>query len=482
MALNIFGYTLFSGPKKTKEDKKEPTIIETSEPESIPFDAQSLAFGFDFESKIQSINDLILVYRNTAANYEVEEAIDDIVNEAIITDEKRIVNLNLDGIKNLSKNIKTKILDEFDYILRLLNFNQDGDSQFRRWYIDGRLYAFSDVGKNPKEGIKQIQIISPLDIVRIKDKTDNKYYFMYKPKNGKDKTGYKISEDVVTFVPSGITDSQDKHYISYIQRAIKPINQLRLLEDSAVIYRISRAPERRVFYIDVGKLPKNKSEEYIKKLMNRFKNKVSYDVNTGKTTQKKDVLTMLEDFYLPTSGDGKGTKVDVLPSGQQLGEIGDILYFKKKLYKSLKVPVSRIDQEDSPTVSFGQDSETTRAELKFSKFINKQRHIFSFLFTDLLHKQLTFKNIVDETEWQELKEFIVYDWASDSYWSQIKENEILSKRIDMAGEISDYVGKYYSNEYVRKNILKQTDDEIESEDEKIKAEEQSGDNQSDAGA
>lgn len=445
-------------PKLTMEIKGE------HEPETLQLGNEAggssiYGLSFEWESKIKNIKELILTYRKASANYEVDDAIDEIVNEAIVKDEGNIVDINLDNVEGISKGIKTKIIDSFDEVLKLLDFKKDASKLFRKWYIDGRIIAYSMVNKqNQKNGIERIKILNPLGCIRTKDKTDGKYYYLYK-EDEKDKIGWKIPEDVVSFVPSGITDATGKYYISYIHRVIKPLNQLRLLEDSAVIYRITRAPERRVFTIDVGKLSKKKTEEYVKKLMNRFKNKITYDVATGKTTSKKEVMTMLEDFYLPTSGE-KGTKVETLPGGAQLGEIEDILLFKKKVSKSLKVPTSRSDDDDSPTVDFGRPGEITRAELKFSKFVKNIRQTFSELLEDLLRKHLIYKNILTQENWEEIVQDIILDWATDSYWDELKDMEILTNRFELLDTAESHIEKYFSKEWVQKNILKQDDTEI----------------------
>lgn len=450
------------------DDKVDPKLVPEisgeQEPETLEMgsdNASSYSLSFDWETKIKNIEELILTYRKASANYEVDDAIDEIVNEAIVKDEGNIVEINLDNVDGISKGIKTKIADSFDEVLQLLDFKKEASKLFRKWYIDGRIITYSMVNKqNQKKGIEKVKILNPLGCVRTKDKSDGKYYYIYK-ENSKDKTGWRIPEELISFVPSGITDATGKYYISYIHRVIKPLNQLRLLEDSAVIYRITRSPERRVFTIDVGKLSKKKSEEYVKKLMNRFKNKITYDVATGKTTSKKEVMTMLEDFYLPTTSNGQGTKVDTLQGGAQLGEIDDILLFKKKVSKALKVPTSRMDDDDSPTVDFGNPGEITRSELKFSKFVKTIRQSFSGLLEDLLRKHLIYKNIVTQENWDDIVQDIVFDWATDSYWDELKDMEILTNRMELLEAVNEHVNKYFSETWVRKTILKQDDEEIE---------------------
>jgi hypothetical protein len=474
----MFGLNFLKSKKEkdfeTKEQQKESNLIElkgVENAESVEFDAQSFTLGFDFEEQIKSIKDLVRVYRQAAQNSEVEDAIDEIVNEAIVLDDGDIVDINLDNIE-LSDPIKKKIKEEFEYILKLLNFREDAPNLFKRWYIDGRMFVQAVVKSGAeKNGIRKIKFLSPLNIQRYKDKETGKYFYIYKEKEDS-REGYRLTEDLITFATSGITNPDNKYFISHLHRAIKPLNQLRLLEDSAIIYRITRSPERRVFYIDVGKMPKTKADQYVKKLMDRFKNRISYNVQTGEMTEKKNVMTMLEDFYLPTSTSGKGTKVETLPGGQQLGEITDILYFKRKLYRSLKIPSSRVDDNEagSPMVDFGRTTEITRAELKFAKFINMLKQRFSFLLLDLLKKQCIFKNIVNIDEWEENEQDIKFVWATDSYWEEMKYADSLQRRLEIARDLNEYVGKYFSHEFMRKEIFKQDDDDIKNEDKKMKEE------------
>ena len=466
------------------EEIKSKVLPNAEEIEETEIDYNSAFYTLDFDVKFNNIKEAILTYREVASNFEVEEAIDDIVMSAVVDDGDDIINLDLDNIDDsiIAKNTKEKIKEEFDYIISKINFKRFGANWFRRWYIDGRLWAQIILDKNE---IKKVKLLSPLDIIRVK--RDNKYVYMYKQDernknlrnrfNRKDtefEDGVEIPEKDIAFVPSGLTDPHNTFYISYLHKSIKPLNQLRLLEDSAVIYRITRAPERRVFYIDVGKLPKSKAEQYVKNLMNKFKSSIVYDVKTGKVTQRKNVMTMLEDFYLPSRGDTKGTKVETLQGGTQLGEIEDIRYFKKKLLKSLKVPVSRFDDENQPIVDFGKSGELTRSELKYSKFINRLRTDFSILFLELLRTQLILKNIITIEEFNEIKNDFNFIWESDSYFTEMKESELLRERVELLGSIENYIGKYFSVDWVKKNVLKQTDDEIEEMQKHIEDEKKSG--------
>lgn len=476
-------------PEKLDTEIKAPKdsveLNYTEDPEGIEMEENNLTWGMSFDFQIKNIQELVKLYRHSTQHFEIDDAIEEIVNEAIVTEEGPIVELISDASK-LSDNIKKKVKEEFEGVTSMLNFQSDAQDIFRKWYIDGRLFYQNVIDENKqKEGIKKLVQLSPLDITRVKQvkidpkatttekKETKKTVFLYREnddyRNKKrhtiykwsDDYGYEVPENLVTYVPSGLTDPSGDYYISNLHKALKPLNQLRLLEDAAVIYRITRAPERRVFYIDVGKLPKTKAEEYVRKLMNKFKNKISYDAKTGQMTQRKDVMTMLEDFYLPTTSDQRGTKVETLQGGSQLGEIDDIIYFKKKLYKSLKVPVARIDEDSSPTVDFGRSGEITRQELKFTKFVKRLRHRFSFLLLDVLKKQCIMKGIMTADDWRIFAQQITLKWASDSYFSELKENEILNGRIELASDIQDYIGKYFSNKFVKKNIFRQTDEDMD---------------------
>lgn len=481
------------------EVKDDVVILKnTDEPEADAFSISQLSWGLDFEIRAKSIYDLITMYRRSTINFEVDDAIDEIVNEAIIKETDDVVDIDLDRV-DLSDSIKKKIKTEFDEILKLLNFNNEGEYLFRKWYTDGRLY-FQDVVDNEKEGIKKVQLLSPFDIIRIKidDKlkefaaekkvelkgeyayvykinqrrldgcanTKNLYQYNYK----EEESGYLISDALITFVPSGLTDYSGRIFISPLHKCLKPLNQLRLLEDSAVIYRITRAPERRVFFIDVGKLPKKKADAYVQKLIRGFKSKVYYDANTGQLSTKRNVLSMIQDYYLPTNSDQKGTKIETLEGGQQLGEIDDIVYFKKKLYKSLKVPVERIDDDENPSIEIGRSGDMPRKELKFVKYIKNLRYRFSFLFMDLLEKQLVYKTIMSKKDWAKIRNDIKFLWQNDSYYAELKDTEIMKDRLETATEMEEFIGKYFSNLYVQKEIFRMTDDDIKEQQDQIKKE------------
>jgi len=475
----------------TKEEENiqnDENIVElppNSEVESVEVEENLVSWGFSYEMTIKNIKQLVLQYRDLATNFEIDQAIEDIVNQSIIYNDDNVVNINLDKTK-FSDSIKTKIQDEFANIIQLLDFNNTADETFKKWYIDGRLYLQDIVNdKKPKDGILKMNILSPLDISRYKDPETKKYYYiwkqdetdkvnknnyMYSDHNKEGEKIWKIPEQLITFVPSGISDKNDKFYISHLQKSVKPFNQLKLIEDSAVIYRITRAPERRVFYVDVGKLPKKKAEAYLQKLINKFKNKISYDSSTGKVNQNKKSMTLLEDFYIPRSSDQKGTQIETLQNGNLIDKVEDINYFKKKLNKSLGVPTSRLDTDDNPVVNLGQSGEITREELKFSRFCNKLQKKFSVILLDPLKKQLLLKNIITIQDWKDNRQLINLLWEKDSYFEELKDSEILTGQVELADSMEQYIGKYFSHDTIRKQIFKQSDEDIKSEDKQILAE------------
>jgi len=488
--LEFFSNIISKSNKKFdhKEDVDDSNLLPTNEEPELPIlNQNSVFYSIDFNDQFRNVKQLVRTYRSIALDHKIEDAIDEIINEAVVSeDNKNNININLDSIEDMSDGIKEKIIEEFKTLLNILLFKRDGSKLFRQWYIDGRLWFQILFHKNEKNGIAKLRKLSPLDITRIKDEKTEKIFYVYKEDeqnklkrrqiggvssefDRKFSYGVKITEENIIFVPSGITDPENSYFISHLHKSIKPLNQLRLLEDSAVIYRITRAPERRVFYIDVGKLPKTKAEAYVKSLMNKFKSSVTYDITTGKVSENKNVMTMLEDFYIPTRGDLKGTKVDTLPGGAQLGEIDDIKYFKKNLLSALKVPFSRLETDDSGTlVDFGKPGEITRPELKFQKFISRLRSDFSILFFELLKIQLITKGIIKVNDWNKIKNDIDFIWQSDSYFTELKEFDILSQRFDILDAMSDYIGKYYSNVWVRTNVLKQTEEDQKQIDKEIK--------------
>ena len=439
--------------------------------------------------KVKNEVDLILKYRDIASQPECDAAIEDIINESIVGDhDEAPVNLVLDELE-ISDKLKESVKNEFDIILKLLNFNAYAHDIYRKWYIDGRLpYHIIIDNSSPKKGIKELRYIDPTKLRKVKEveekqdpktgakiieKVDEFFLFQDKAMNGAEQ-GLKIYPDAIAYCTSGVMDPSRKRILSYLHKALKPVNQLRMMEDSLVIYRISRAPERRIFYIDVGNLPKGKAEEYLRGIMNQYRNKLVYDAKTGDIKDDRKHMSMLEDFFLPRREGGRGTEITTLPGGENLGQIDDIIYFQKKLYKSLNVPVNRLEQEAQ--FSLGRTTEITRDEVKFKKFIDRLRKRFSDLFMQLLKTQLLLKGIITEADWKEWKETIAFDYIEDNYFSELKQSEMLRERFDMLSSLDEYVGKYISNEWIRKNVLRQTDDEIEEIQKQIDQENKDGEN------
>jgi len=435
------------------------------------FYAQSL----DTDGRQRSESDLIRRYRDIAQQPECDSAIEDIINEGIVANEKdQAVAIELDRL-GYPKKIKDRIREEFDTVLELLDFDTKGHDIFRRWYVDGRLYYHKVIDvKNPKRGIQELRYIEPVKIRKVKEvskapKTNSSVemiksvqeYYMYSPKGLHSGTseGIKISPDSITYVPSGLVDQNKGHVLSYLHKAIKPVNQLRMIEDALVIYRISRAPERRIFYIDVGNLPKQKAEQYLKDVMNRYRNKLVYDASTGEIRDDRNQMSMLEDFWLPRREGGRGTEITTLPGGSNLGEIDDIQYFKNKLFRSLNVPVSRMEAEGG--FSLGRSTEITRDELKFTKFVQRMRKKFTPLFTDILKTQLILKGVITLDDWKKLKQHIQYDFLQDGHFAELKKAELMEDRINALGSIESYIGTFFSKEWVQKNVLNLNEGEIE---------------------
>ena len=442
----------------------------------------------DMEGTAKTEQDLIRRYREVSIHPECDMAIEDIVNEAIVANEidKDPVRVDLSDT-TLSSAIKRKIEDEFKEILRLLNFSTRGHDIFRRWYVDGRIYYHKIIDReSPVQGITELRYIDPRKIKKLREIKkgrpvamaniqvvhDYNEYFLYNEKGvagpGMASGGIKIAPDAITFCPSGLVDLNKNMVMSYLHKAIKPVNQLRMIEDAVVIYRIARAPERRVFKIDVGNLPKVKAEQYLRDVMARYRNKLVYDASTGEIRDDRNYMSMLEDFWLPSREGGRGTDISTLPGGQNLGEVADIEYFQRKLYRSLNVPISRL--ESSQGFNLGRSTEITRDELKFTKFVQRLRKKFTELFNDLLRTQLVLKSVINDDDWVGIKEKIKYDFLADGHFSELKNAELLRERIALANDVRDYVGKYFSVNYVRKNILKQSEREIADIDNQIKQE------------
>jgi len=436
----------------------------------------------DIEGSAKTEAELVSRYREMALHAECEAAIDDIINEAINSEVDRIVEIVLDSMP-LSPNIKKMVEQEFEYIFDLLNFNQQGYEIFRRWYVDGRMYYQAVIDKtNPKNGLQELRYIDPRKIRKIKEVRNKKLksqenalasvkdtareYYIFSEKgfygpstNSNQTSGIRIAKDSIIHVTSGLVDSKSSMVLSYLHKAIKPLNQLKTIEDASVIYRISRAPERRIFYIDVGNLPKMKAEQYLRDMMTRHKNKLVYDIGTGEVRDDRKFMTMLEDFWLPRREGGRGTEITTLPGGQNLGEIEDIKYFQDKVFRSLNVPVSRMQPDNA--FNLGRASEISRDEVKFAKFIDRLRVRFSQLFTKSLEKQLLLKGILTAEDWKQVQNKIKYNYARDNFFSELKDLEIEKERLGVLQLVDPFVGKYFSQNWVKRNVLHQADDEIE---------------------
>ena len=501
----LFGFSIEDNQKPTKSTVSP--IPQNNEDGSDHY----LTSGFfgsyvDIEGVYRTEFDLIKRYREMALHPEVDSAIEDIVNEAIVSDsDDSPVQIELSNL-NASDGIKNKIRSEFKYLLELLDFDRKSHEIYRNWYIDGRIYYHKVIDlKNPQEGIKELRYIDSMKVryIRQEKKKDNRTnplppslrednpmdynfpeieeYFLYNPKTHYPSSnpssmgtnqGVKIAKDSITYCTSGLVDRNKGSTLSYLHKSIKSLNQLRMIEDSLVIYRLSRAPERRIFYIDVGNLPKVKAEQYLRDVMMRYRNKLVYDANTGEIRDDKKYMSMLEDFWLPRREGGRGTEISTLPGGQNLGEITDIEYFKKKLYRSLNVPPSRMDGEGG--FNLGRSSEILRDELKFTKFVGRLRKRFSHMFNDMLRTQLLLKNIITPEDWEKMEEHIQYDFLYDNHFSELKDAELLNERLALVQTAEPYVGKYFSQDYLRRKILRQTDQEIIEQDDLIKKEIEDG--------
>ena len=484
MAIKLFGF-------KIGKDEPAQEQVRSFVPPNDDDNAVNIVGGgvygtyVDLEGTIKSDSELIRKYREMSLQAECDTAIDDIVNEAIVYQpDEYPVQIVLDKLQQ-PESIKKKIRDEFGHVLKLLDFGNQGYDVFRRWYVDGRLYYHLIIDeKQPRAGLKEVRYIDPRKIRKVREVPKTRSvpgqtelyvkpveYYVYSEKGfAKDANqGLKIAPDSICYVHSGITDKDGKVIISNLHKAIRPLNQLRMLEDATVIYRISRAPERRIFYIDVGNLPKIKAEQYLREIMQKYKNKLVYDATTGEIRDDRRFQTMLEDFWLPRREGGRGTEITTLQGGQNLGEIEDVLYFQKKLYKSLGVPISRLESDNG--FSLGRASEITRDELKFSKFIARLRNRFTHLFDRMLETQLVLKGICTKAEWQQIKEEIYFDFITDAHFAELKDAEILKERLTLLSDIDQHVGKYFSIAYVRKKILQQTEDDIKEMDKEMAEEE-----------
>ena len=480
----LFGFQITRANQKAKDGGTPQSFTVPTADDGTTTVSAGGYFGsyLDQEGGAKNEEELIRRYREIAIYPEVDTAIDDIVNEAIVADERdQSVSLSLDNL-NLSQKIKSKIRDEFDEILKLLQFEEKGHDIFKRWYIDGRVYYHKVINPDqPRLGLTELRYIDPRKIRKvreIKKQRSNKTgvemtqkvneWYVYNEKGmttPNSNMGIKITTDAISYCTSGVIDQNKNVVLSYLHKAIKPVNQLRMIEDAVVIYRIVRAPERRIFYIDVGNLPKIKAEQYLKDVMARYRNKLVYDASTGEMRDDRKHMSMLEDFWLPRREGGRGTEITTLPGGQNLGEIQDVQYFQKRVYKALHVPISRMEQDNG--FNLGRSAEITRDEVKFSKFVQRLRKRFTGLFHDLLKTQLVLKGIITIEDWDAIKSHIQYDFLKDGHFAELKNAELLKERLLLANEVTPYVGKYFSVEFLRKNVLRQTDEEIEEIDRQI---------------
>jgi hypothetical protein len=494
--IKLFGFTI--GKKEVTQVAKPEQPTFTLPQQAIDDGAVTVTQGayygtyVDLEGSVRNELELITRYREMAIHPECEAAVEEIVNESITRNkEGKIVNLVMDDLKQPAS-IKKKIQEEFDNVLRMLNFSNLAEDLFKRWYIDGRIYYHIVVNEEkPKQGIKELRFIDPRKIRKVREiykqrdpKTNAEIikamneYFVYNDRGINTQTytagtnqGVRIAPDAIIYVTSGLMDAKNVMVISYLHKAIKTLNQLRMIEDAIVIYRLSRAPERRIFYIDVGNLPKGKAEQYLYDIMVKYRNKLVYDANTGEIRDERKHLSMLEDFWLPRREGGRGTEITTLPGGQNLGEIEDIKYFQRKLFQSLSVPISRLDtQPGGGLVGLGRTTEITRDELKFARFVNKLRARFTQVFDHALRVQLSLKGICTIEEWDEFKEFIHYDFVEDNNFAELKEAELVRERINTVAMVEPFIGKYFSQEWVKKHILYMTDEEIEEMQQQIEEE------------
>ena len=499
-SLKLFGLEI-KRARREKEKEQLPSIVPPLDDDGAGYvTAAGSHYGSFIDlsgEKAKDDKDLIKKYRNVALHPEVDAAIEDIVNE-VISGEDDLVELNMDNVET-TDSIKKQIKEEFDNITAMLDFQNYAHDIFRRYYVDGRIYHHLVVDPaRPQEGIQEIRPIDSLKIRKVKEikkekdpatganivKKVNEYFIYSETGENATATSYtagnknnnalKISPDAISYVTSGLLDADRKKVISYLHKALKPINQLRMMEDSLIIYRLARAPERRIFYIDVGNLPRGKAEQYLKDIMARYRNKLVYDANTGDLKNDSKHMSMLEDFWLPRREGGKGTEISTLPGGENLGQIDDILYFQKKMYKSLNVPSSRINPEEQPGGILGRTSEITRDEFKFQKFINRLRRRFSDLFYNILKKQLLLKGIITEEDWESWKGNLFVDYITDNYFSELKNTEMLRERVGMLQQIEPYLGTFYSKEWAQKNILMLTDDNIKTMNDQIDQEKKDG--------
>ena len=489
----LFGYSL---ERAKKGQNNGPSFVRKESDDAATPVAGGGYFGtaIDLDGSYKDESDLIRRYREMSIHPECDRAVDDVVNEAIAGDrDDSPVDVDLANL-DVSAGIRKKIRDEFHNVLRLLDFDKKAYDIFRRWYIDGKLYYHKVIDiKNPRRGITELRYIDPRKIrkvIEFEAKKDRQFvdprtmesltaprsaeYYVYNQKGlrGLETTGIKIASDAIAFCHSGLKDMNKNVIMSHLHKAIKALNQLRMIEDSLVIYRLSRAPERRIFYIDVGNLPKQKAEQYLREVMSRYRNKLVYNADTGEIRDDRKFMSMLEDFWLPRREGGRGTEITTLPGGQNLGELEDVKYFQKKLYRALNVPESRLESDS--TFNLGRAAEITRDEVKFQKFVTRLRKKFSELFHDLLKTQLVLKGIISIEEWDDMSEHIQYDFIADNYFSELKDQEILNERMNLVTTMDPFAGRYFSLDYIRRKVLRQSDAEIKEIDKQLEKEIDSG--------
>jgi len=482
----LFGFEIKRSKADENEDKKLKSVVpHTSDDGAGYVTASAGHFGqfIDIDGdRAKDNHQLIMKYRGVAVHPEVDAAIEDIINEAVVTDDDEdSIAIDLDDVEASDK-IKKQVIEEFNNVLSMLNFAENGHDLFRRWYVDGRLYHHLILNEsNAKEGIRDIRFIDSTKIRKVKEINKKKdpvtgadlienvnEYYIYQEKPGQQTNGVKFSLDSISYVTSGLLDETRRKVVSHLHKAIKPINQLRMMEDSLVIYRLARAPERRIFYVDVGNLPKGKAEEYMKNIMTKYRNKLVYDAQSGELRDDRKHMSMLEDFWLPRKEGGRSTEITTLPGGENLGQIDDIIYFQKRVYRALNVPLNRLEQEAQ--FSLGRATEIGRDEVKFQKFINRLRKRFSYLFLDILKKQLLLKKVITEDDWNEWKPNIRIDYNKDNHYSELKDAEVLRERMQTLDMMSQYIGTYFSREWVLKNVLRYNDQDIDELNKQIEAE------------
>ena len=485
-ALKLFGFEIKRAGKANSNKEKLPSVVPPTDNDGAGYvTATAGHFGQYVNMDGDQSKDnaqLIMRYRGVSMHPEVDMAIEEIVNEGISSSENSSsVEIALDDIEAPDK-IKDMIRAEFDGIIAMLKFNELGHDIFRSFYVDGRLYYHLLVNEsNMKAGIQEIRNIDSAKVRKVKEvkyKKDQRTgvklvdtideYYVYEDKPGNQNSGVKLATDSIAYVTSGLLDESKKKVVSYLHKALKPINQLRMMEDSLVIYRLARAPERRIFYIDVGNLPRGKSEQYMKDIMTQYRNKLVYDADTGQMKDDRKHMSMLEDFWLPRREGGRGTEISTLPGGENLGQIDDVIYFQKRLYRSLNVPVSRLEQEAQ--FSLGRSTEISRDEVKFQKFIDRLRRRFSGLFMNILRKQLLLKGVITEQDWEEWKDDIYVDFMKDNHFTELKEMEILRERVGLMNEVTQYVGEYFSKDWVMRNVLQLSEDDMKDMQKEIDAE------------